>query len=174
MKKVIVLILLFSTIIFSQNHKYKKFDSLIGKWKGIGTGSENEKSTIRTEFNFVMGSKYIEVINDSQFEPTSKNPDGEHHIDKGFISFDATRNLFVFRQFHIEGFVIQYILVDSLSSESKLVFESEKIENFVRGGKARWTITQITHNAIQTTFDVSMPNKGYQRFGENKFIRMSK
>lgn len=174
MKKVIVLIILFSTIIISQDYKFKKFDSLIGKWKGIGTGSGNEKSTIKSEFNFVMGGKYIEVLNDSQFEPTAKYPDGEHHIDKGFISYDATRNKFVFRQFHVEGFVIQYTLIDSLSSNSKLVFESEEIENFVRGGKARWSITQITNNAIQTTFDVSMPKKGYQRFGENKLIRESK
>jgi len=174
MKKVIVLLILFSTLIFSQDNKYKKFDYLIGKWNGIGSGFGNEKSVINSEFNFVMQGKYIEVINDSKFEPTTKKPNGEHHIDKGFISYDATRDLFVFRQFHIEGFVIQYTLVDSLSSNSKLVFESEEIENFVTGGKARWTISKVTGNAIETIFDVSMPDKGYKCFGENKLIRMSK
>ncbi len=174
MKKVIVLLILFSTLIFSQDNKFKKFDYLIGKWKGIGSGFGNAKSTINSEFNFVMKGKYIEVINDSKFEPTAKKPNGKHHIDKGFISYDATRNLFVFRQFHIEGFVIQYTLVDSLSSNSQLVFESEKIENYIPGGKARWTISKVTGNAIETTFDVSMPNKEYECFGENKFIRMSK
>lgn len=34
MKKVIVLFLLFTTLIFAQESKYKKFDFLIGKWKG--------------------------------------------------------------------------------------------------------------------------------------------
>lgn len=174
MKKVIVLFLLFTTLIFAQESKYKKFDFLIGKWKGTGSGFGNEKSVIKSEFNFVMEGKYIEVINDSKFEPTAKKPNGEHHIDKGFISYNSTRDLFIFRQFHIEGFVIQYILVDSLSSNSKLVFESEEIENFVPGGKARWVISIVDGNAIETTFDVSMPNKGYQCFGENKLKRISK
>ena len=174
MKKVIILLILSSTLIFSQDNKFKKFDFLIGKWHGAGSGFGNDKSVINSEFNFVMQGKYIEVINDSKFEPTAKKPNGEHHIDKGFISYDATRDLFVFRQFHVEGFVIQYILADSLSSNSKLVFESEEIENFVPGGKARWTISIVTGNAIETTFDVSMPNKDYQCFGENKLIRMPK
>jgi hypothetical protein len=172
MKKILVLLILFPVLIFSQGNKFKKFDYLIGKWKGLGTGNANERSTIKSEFNFVMGDKFIEVINDSKFEPTTKNPEGKHHVDKGFISYDATRNLFVFRQFHIEGFVIQYILVDSLSSNSKLVFESEEIENFIPGGKARWSIKMITSNAIETTFDVSMLKKGYKSFGENKLIRI--
>jgi len=172
MKKIIALLILFPVLIFSQGNKFKRFDSLIGNWKGLGIGAANEKSTIKSEFNFVLGDKFIEVINDSKFEPTAKNPEGKHHVDKGFISYDATRNLFVFRQFHIEGFVIQYILVDSLSSNSKIVFESEKIDNFIRGGKARWSITKVTASAIVTTFDVSMPRKGYERFGENKLIRI--
>ena len=174
MKKVTIILILLSTLIFSQDNKFNKFDYLIGEWKGIGSSFGNEKSTIKSEFNFAMGGKYIEVINDSKFEPTVKKPKGEHHIDKGFISYDATRNLFVFRQFHVEGFVIQYILVDSLSSNSNLVFESEEIENFVPGGKARWVIAKITENAIKTTFDVAMPKKDYKCFGENKLIKMSK
>ena len=61
-------------------------------------------------------------------------------MDKGFISFDATRNLIVFRQFNIEGYVNRYVLDDSLSNELQLVFVTEAIENFMPGGEARWTI----------------------------------
>ena len=71
-----------------------------------------------------MDGKYIEVMNDSKFAPTEKKPNGEHHVDKGFISFDKQRNLIVFRQFHVEGFVNQYTLNDSLSNDTKLVMLS--------------------------------------------------
>lgn len=174
MRKAIILIVLFSTLMFSQENNFKKFDFLIGKWSGIGSGFGNNKSIINSEFRFVMKGKYIEVLNDSKFVPTTKKPEGEHHIDKGFISYDATRNAFLFRQFHVEGFVIQYILVDSLSSNSKLVFESEEIENFIQGGKARWVISIKNGNEIETTFDVQLPEKEYQCFGENKLKRVLK
>ena len=114
-----------------------------------------------------MGGKYIEVINNSKFEPTAKKPNGEHHIDKGYISYDSNRDKFVFRQFHIEGFVIQYVLDESLSSNSKLIFFTENIENFVPGGKARWVISKGSGGEIKTTFDVSFPDKEYECFGEN-------
>ncbi|MCF8266716.1 MAG: hypothetical protein K9I69_01450 [Ignavibacteriales bacterium] len=114
-----------------------------------------------------MHGKYIEVTNESRFEPTEKNLDGEHHIDRGFITFDKTRKLLVYRQFNNEGYVNQYVLSDSLSTEADLVFETEAIENFVPGGKARFTIKIIAENKIETTFDVSFPNKDFSCFGIN-------
>ncbi len=39
------------------------------------------------------------------------------------------------------------------------------------GGKARWTIKLITDQEIETTFDVSFPNKEYTCLGVNKLIR---
>lgn len=98
-------------------------------------------------------------------------PKGEHHIDKGFISFDKSRNTIVFRQFNNEGYINQYILNNELSNDSTLVFETEIIENFIPGGKARWTIKKVSQNEIETTFDVSFPNKEYTCFGVNALVR---
>ena len=84
-----------------------------------------------------MDGKYIQIKNDSKFEPTESRPEGENHIDWGIVSFDKQRNKIIFRQFNIEGYVNQYVLNDSLSNESKLIFETEIIENFVEGGSAR-------------------------------------
>jgi len=52
-----------------------------------------------------------------------------------------------------------------------LVFETEEIENFVAGGKARWTIKKIADNKIETIFDVSFPNSEYTCFGTNNLVR---
>jgi len=152
---------------FGQTSKFERIGFIIGEWSGTGSGFGNNKSKIQSSFQPALNEKYIEVKNESWFEPTEKNPNGEHHLDKGFISFDKSRKVIVFRQFNNEGYINQYILNDSLSNDSILVFETEIIENFVPGGKARWTIKKITENQIETTFDVSFPNKGYTCFGVN-------
>jgi len=151
----------------AQRDNFKSVNFLIGEWTGTGNGFGNNQSKIESVFRLIMDRKYIEVTNESQFEPNEKNLDGEHHIDRGFISFDKARKLLVYRQFNNEGYVNQYVLSDSLSTEADLVFETEAIENFVPGGKARFTIKKIAENKIETTFDVSFPNKDFSCVGIN-------
>lgn len=173
MKKLIVLIiiLIIPILSFGQENPLERISFIIGDWIGTGSGFGNETSIIESKFQYVMDKKYIEVINNSRFEPTEKNPEGEIHIDKGFISFDKIRKVIVFRQFNIEGYINQYILNDVLSTETTLIFETEIIENFMPGGKARWTINKINENEIETIFDVYFPGKDYTCFGINKLIK---
>ncbi len=169
MKKMTFLILGFVLTVglsFGQSNPFDKFSFLIGEWSGTGSGFGNEKSKIESSFKFVMSGKYIEVINDSKFEPSEKNPEGEHHIDKGFISYDKVREKVVFRQFNIEGFVNQYILNDSLSNDSTLIFEAEIIENLPKG-RTRWTIKKVSETDIETIFDVAFTGDEYTCFGVN-------
>jgi hypothetical protein len=170
MKKVLFLILVLSLIInfsFAQSNPFAKIDFVIGEWKGIGSGFGNNRSKIESSFLFVMNGKYIEVKNESHFEPTEEKPEGEHHIDHGFISFDNSRKKLIYRQFNNEGYINTYLLNESSSTENSLIFETENIENFVPGGKARFTIKKISDSQIETTFDVSFPNKAYTCFGTN-------
>lgn len=169
---IILTILTFSqSICIGQTSKFQQLDFMLGDWNGRGSGFGNDSLTINSFFKPDMIGKYIEFKNESWFEPTSNNPEGEHHIDRGFISYDKARDAVVIRQFHTEGYVIQYTLADSLSNDTMLVFESESIENFVPGGKARWTIKKISDNQIETTFDVAFPNSDYSCLGVNKLSK---
>lgn len=159
-----------SSVSYGQGNPFDKISFIIGDWTGSGSGFGNETSNIESSFQFTMDGKYIEVKNESKFAPTDKNPKGEHHIDKGFISFDKSRNAIVFRQFNNEGYFNRYVLNDSISDENILVFETEYIENFVPNGKAKWTIKKLNENEIETVFDVSL-GKEYSCFGTNKLIR---
>ena len=76
---------------FGQDNPLDRINFIIGEWTGSGSGFGNNTSTIESEFQYIMDNKYIEVVNESRFEPTENNPDGEYHIDKGFISFDKSR-----------------------------------------------------------------------------------
>lgn len=149
--------------------KWTKFESIIGQWNGSGIGNAGNTATVKTSFKLVMNGQYIEVKNESVFKPTDKNLKGEIHTDWGLISFDKQRKVFVFRQFHVEGFVNQYILNESESTPSKLVFETEMIENFVPGGKARWTIIIKEEKLSETLFDLQMPGKEMVNYGRNAY-----
>jgi hypothetical protein len=165
------LLFLISALSYAQSKPFEKLSFIIGEWEGTGSGFGNEKSKIESSFQLVMDSNYIEVRNESKFEPTPDKPEGELHIDHGFISWDKHRSKLVFRQFNIEGYINTYLLIDSLSNENKLIFQTESIENFAPGGSARWTINKIDDNQIETIFDVSFPDQGYTCFGTNLLRR---
>jgi len=125
-KKCLVILILLSGAVLAQEAKkadvWEPLRFFAGDWEGAGTGPSGS-SKIFTKFEFVLGGKYL------VFEPQEKNPEGEIHEDLGLVSYDGARQIFVFRQFHIEGYVNQYVL-DSLSPDGKmLVFVSESLEN---------------------------------------------
>ena len=72
------------------------------------------------------------------------------------------------------NYINQHVLNDSLSNETTLIFETEIIENFIPGGKTRWTINKLSNNEIETIFDVFFPEKDYTCFGTNKLTRKIK
>ncbi len=158
--------LTFAMYAYGQKNPLEKLQPLIGNWKGNGSVGES-KSEIHSGFNWAMNNKYIEVKNHSEFEPTEKNKDGEIHDDWGMISYDHGRKKIVFRQFHVEGFVNQYILNDSLSNDTVFIFESEIIENFVPGGRARYTLRLEDNSMLKTIFDIGMPGNELQCYGTN-------
>lgn len=171
-KKLIILLFVFScSVATAQTNPFEKFNNLIGKWEGKGKGFGSSESVINSEFKLIMNSGYMEVKNHSEFKPTPENTKGEIHDDWGIISFDRTRKKFVFRQFHVEGFVNQYVLNDSLSSDTCFVFESEIIENFVPGGTARFTINILSQTEIETIFDVGMPGREMVCYGKNSLTK---
>jgi len=113
----------------------------------------------------------LKVTNKSIFEPQEKNPKGEIHEDFGFFSFDTIRKKFVFRQFHGEGFVNQYVL-DSISDDKKtLTFVSELIENAPPGLKAKLSYTVLNDNEFQLSFELAFPGQEFACYSTGKLKR---
>ncbi len=158
-------------MVFAQDHPLHKFENLIGTWEGTGEGFGAATSVIQAEYSWLMNKQYIQLKHRSEFGPTTQNPKGETHEDLGIISYDSGREKIVCRQYHNEGFYNEYILVDSLSTEKMLVFDTEKIENFVPGGRARLTFHIKSDSEIETVFEVGFPGKEMACFGKNKLIK---
>ncbi len=148
---------------------WKPFLSLEGKWEGNGEGNSG-KSKVVQEFQFVLNKNFLHVKTKSVFAPNRDNPKGEIHEDMGFISYDKARKVFVFRQFHTEGFVNQYVL-DIAEDGKKFVFTTEKIENAPPSMKARWTLKIEGKDNIEGIFELAFDGKTYKPCSKNKMKR---
>lgn len=103
-----------------------------------------------------------------------KNPKGETHEDWALFSFDRGRKKFLLRQFHVEGFVNQYLL-DSKSEDGKtLVFITESIENIPAGWKAKETYRIVNDNEFIEVFELAAPGKEFELYSETRFKRKTR
>lgn len=174
MRKILVLILVIPAFGFVQEQpkqdRWAPFAFFLGSWKGTGKG-EPGVSQLERKYEVILGNMFLEVKHKSIYAPQPKNPKGETHEDLGFVSYDRGRKQYLFRQFHIEGFVIHYRL-DSLSEDGKvMVFLSESIENIPAGWRARETYRVFSDNEFVETFELAGPGKEFSVYSENRFTR---
>jgi hypothetical protein len=128
-------------------------------------------SKVEREYRFVLNDKFLEMKNKSTYEPQEDNPKGEVHEDCGLFSYDQGRKKFVFRQFHVEGFVNQYVL-DSLPADGKtLIFVTEGIENIPSGWRARETYNILNDDEFTETFELAPPEQEFELYITNHFKR---
>jgi hypothetical protein len=166
MKQLLSLLLLLPLLSNGQSAKqdsiWRLFQPFIGSWSGTGDGHDGT-GTYERSYQFVLNKKYIEVRNKTTYASTKENPKGYVHEDVGYISYDKARKTFIFRQFHGEGFVNQYVL-DSLSADKKtMVFVSEAIENIPKGWRAREMYT-VGENTLTEVFNLAEPGKGFEPY----------
>ena len=144
--------------------------SMIGQWTGTSEGQPG-KGQVDRQYERVLGSKFIQVRNRSTYPPQEKNPKGETHEDLGFFSFDSARKRIVFRQFHVEGFVNQYVQ-DSESSAQRLVFTTESIENIPAGWRARETYIVHGPDEVEEIFELAEAGKEFALYSRTRLKRI--
>lgn len=147
------------------------FNYFIGTWQGSGQGKVGHSHVERT-YEFVLNNKFIFVRNKSIYEPQEKNPNGEVHEDWGIISYDRARETYIFRQFHIEGFVNHYVLNELTEENQAISFVTEGIENIPPGWKARETYRILGPEEFIEVFELAAPDKKFELYAENRFQRV--
>jgi len=141
-----------------------------GRWQGTGTG-EPGSSTVEREYEFILGGKFLQAKNVSHWAPREKIPKGEVHEDLGLMSYDTVRKTIVYRQFHIEGFVNQYVL-EPVRDPETLVFTSEAIENNIGPGwRARETYHILSYDEFEEVFELAAPGKDFELYSKSHFHR---
>lgn len=149
---------------------WERFRYFLGRWKGTGSGNPG-KSQVEREYSFVLNEQFIQISDRSVYEPQERNPEGEVHEEIGYFSYDRSRKKHVLREFHIEGYVNQYLLEDREPESKKLVFRTEAIENIPPGWQARTTYEILGENEFRETFDLAGPGQEWSCFITNEFKR---
>ena len=147
------------------------FNYFVGAWQGSGDGQVGH-SQVERKYEFVLNSKFLSVRNKSTYDPQEKNPKGEVHEDWGVISYDKARETYIFRQFHVEGFVNQYILEKLAEDGQSISFVTEMIENIPPGWKARETYRIISPDEFVEVFELAPLGKEFELYTENRFQRV--
>lgn len=150
--------------------QWKLFQFFLGSWDGTASGQVGAGSVERT-YSLILNNQFIEVRNRSVYPPQEANPSGEIHEDLALVSYDKDRSLYVMREFHVEGYVNQYILELPSVGDHTLVFVTESIENFSPGWRARTTLEVISDDRFRETFDLAGPDQEWACFIINEFTR---
>lgn len=142
---------------------------LAGEWQGDSEG-EPGKGTVKRTYRFALGDKFLHERNVSTYPPQPGNEKGEVHEHWSFFSYDGARRVLVLRQFHQEGFVNQYALTEA-STPTKLIFESEALENVPTTWKARETYDVASPDEFVETFELAQGAGPYETYSTARFKR---
>jgi len=143
---------------------------LIGRWEGTSDGQPGV-ARVRREYIRILRSRFIHVENQSVYQPQEKNPKGESHDDVGIFSFDTSRRRAVLRQFHVEGFVNQYV-ADLDARPATFEFTSEAIENIPPGWRARETYVVLGPDEFDEVFELAGPGKPFELYSRAHLKRV--
>jgi hypothetical protein len=105
---------------------------MIGHWEGTSEGQPG-KAKVQREYRRALNSRFIHGHTRSEYPAQEKNPKGEIHEDEGWFSFDRARKRIVLRQFHVAGFVNQYVR-DTESSAKSWCSRPNSSRTFLRAG----------------------------------------
>ena len=145
---------------------------LVGDWEGESEGQPG-KGRVKRTYRFVLAGKFLHEQNVSSYPPQPKNEKGEVHEHWSFFSHDRARHTLVFRQFHQEGFVNQYVMAAG-SPAGTVVFETEAIENIPSGWKARETYQLVSPDEFVETFEIAEGGGPYELYSRARFKRAAK
>ena len=149
---------------------FERVSFLLGRWEGTSEGQPGT-ATVRRAYSRALDGRFIRLLNRSEYPPQEKNPKGEVHEDEGFISFDRIRQKLVLRQFHVEGFVNQYV-EDAGSSRERLTFTTESIENIPAGWRARETYVVHGPDEFEEIFELSQAGKPFEIYSRARLKRV--
>lgn len=143
---------------------------LVGRWEGTSEGQPGT-GTLRREYESALGGRFIRIRNRSEYPAQAKNPKGEIHEDEGYLSFDRARKRLVLRQFHVEGFVNQYVQ-DEEAAPGRVRFTTEAIENIPAGWRARETYVLLGPDAFEEIFELAEADKPFEVYSRARLRRV--
>lgn len=142
-----------------------------GNWEGPTRGKPGAGSTSRA-YRFEMGGRFLTQRDKSVYRSTGAGAEPLVHEDFGVFSFDATQRRIVWRQFHSESFVNEYILESVGPQGTTLEFVTMRIEN-LPGGRAKKLYRILSPDEFEETFLLAVPDQEFEVYTESRLKRVT-
>lgn len=142
----------------------------LGRWEGTAEGQPG-KGTATREYTSALRGKVIQARHRGEYPPQPANPKGEIHEDTGIYSFDSGAKVVRFRQYHVEGFVVHYVL-EPPTKPGTFVFNSEAIENIPTGYRSRETHVVLGADEFEEVFELADPGKDFVVYSRTRLKRV--
>ncbi|MBX9601900.1 MAG: hypothetical protein K2X35_12880 [Bryobacteraceae bacterium] len=165
-----VLVLLLPPPAAAQADPWTHLRALAGEWEGPASG-EPGKGVCTRSYRFELQNRFLVLRNKCVYEPKSPGASPEVHEDFGVFSFDKALGKIVFRQFHVEGFVNEYILEAAADDGKALEFVTRRIENIPPGWRAKELYRLESPDEMQEIFSLAGPGKEFQVYSQTRFRR---
>jgi len=169
-KKMILILVLFPALLVAQVEKkqdvWEPVKFLVGMWEGRGEGKSGI-SKVWKDWQFALNGKFLQMKTKAVFAPQEQNPKGETHEDLGYFSYDGARKTIVFRQFHVEGFIIQYVYQSASEDGRTVTFASEQIENGPPGLIAKLIFKALDADTVEERFELAFSGKEFDCYNTN-------
>ena len=133
----------------SKPDRFAPLRFLAGTWRGDQTGQPGRGSAERT-YQFVLDDRFLQETNTSTYPPQEKNKTGEVHHHMSMISYDTARKLFVFRQFHTEGFVNTYVRQPTADEKTMLGYHETRPSGSHTWPASSWNMNRPTRVPAST------------------------
>ncbi len=168
--KMVLFLVLFPALLVAQAEKkqdvWEPVRFLIGEWEGRGEGKSGI-SKVWKDWQFALNGKFLQMKTKAVFAPQEQNPKGETHEDLGYFSYDGARKTIVFRQFHVEGFIIQYVIESTSSDSQTVTFASEQIENGPPGLVAKLIFKALDADTVEERFELAFSGNEFDCYNTN-------
>ena len=154
----------------AQPDPFTPLRALEGKWEGETSGQPG-KGVSRREYRFDLGGRFLVARNRAEYEPKSAGAKPEVHEDLGIFSYDRAAKKLVLRQFHVEGFVNEYVMEPPAADGKTFEFVTVRIENIPAGWRAKESYRVIAADEIEETFSLAAPGKEFEVYSRTRLKR---
>ena len=152
----------------SRDNPLAALNFLVGTWEGQIDGSLGTGTGIR-EYEWILDDNFLMSTHASVRMPQPRSPGGDHHREVGIFSYDSERELIVYRQFVVEGFVNRYTCQPPDAGPG-FTCVTEGVENGP-GIRARWTMTPSDGFTLEEVFELGEPDQEFGIRFTNRWIR---
>lgn len=156
---VLIALMLAAVWAVAQSDPWASLRVFEGKWEGPTSGKPGTGLTTR-EYRFELNHHFLWQGDDSVYEAPNQPRKQVIHKDLGFFSYDSETKKILWRQFHSEGLVNEYVLASQSRDGKSLVFVTTHIEN-LPGFRAKKLYRIISSDEIEETFLLAPAGKDF-------------